>query len=254
MHEISIRYRPELVEVDVLWHLFHQLLGSLRHNGQLIGRNMQPYEKDGQMLAIIFTATADALDTQHQNKYVREGIEALEKYCAHSLIIKHVGKVENETNLICACTQHKHLLLYYYQELSPVLCGTCEKAIPLFRLPHLHDFGFWNLTSWQSAYMACVMLDLNCGTGEKWAIKQQCDPRSGLSKQGRAVGEKIMEAMGVKTYYFLSNFSKGSRKKDINRPCPGCGGPWRLKNEIHKYVRYQCDTCLLMSAESTNTK
>jgi predicted nucleic acid-binding Zn ribbon protein len=253
MHELSIKYDPAKFKDDELWHAFYELLGFLRHSGQLVGRNMQPYEKNGQMLATIYTATEDALDAKYHNKYVVQGIAKLEEMCDNKLIIKHVGFGEDEKNKICTCTEHQHFLLYYYQEYSPVVCGTCEKAVPLFKMPHLHDFGFWNVTNWISAYKGCVLIDLNCGAGEKWAIKQQCDYNSGLSKQGRAVAQKITEATGVKTYYFLSNFSKGSKKKDKIRPCPSCGEAWRLEKEIHRYVRFKCDTCLLMSAESTSS-
>jgi predicted nucleic acid-binding Zn ribbon protein len=252
MHTISIKYADD-IDQNELWHAFNGLLGFLRHNGQLIGRYMQPFAKDGRISATFPTATEDALDKQHHNKYVVDGIGKLEELCGQKLEIEWVGYGEDQEKSICDCTKHKHFLLYYYGEYSPIVCGSCEKQLPLFKMPKLYDnTEYWNLTNWQSAYQGCVLIDLNCGTGERWAIRQQCDYNSGLSKQGREVAAKITEITGVKTYYFLSNFSKRSRKKDIERPCPSCGGEWHLEKSIHGYVHHKCDKCLLMSAYSNH--
>ncbi len=251
MHEISIKYKPT-VDQNELWHAFYGLLGFLWHNGQLIGRYMQPYAKDGQISATFPTATDDALDAKYHNKYVIDGIAKLEELCSQKLEIEWVGFGEDQEDSICNCTEHEHFLLRYHDEYSSILCGSCEKQVPLFRMPKLHDFGYWNLTNWESAYLGFVLIDLNCGAGEKWAIKQQCDYDSGLSKQGREVAAKITEATGVKTYYFLANYSKRSKVKDIARPCPSCSGDWHLDAPIHQYVRQKCDKCLLMSAYSNH--
>ncbi len=251
MHTISIKYHSK-IDQNELWHAFYDFLGYLRHNGQLIGRYMHPYAKDGSISATFPTATEDALDEKYHNKYVIDGIRKLENLCGQKLKIEWVGSGEDQETSICNCTKHKYFLLYYYKDYSPILCGSCEKQVPLFQMPKLHDFGYWNLTNWLNAYEGCVLIDLNCGTGERWAIKQQCDFDSGLSVQGRAVAAKITEATGVKTYYFLSNFSKRSKTKDRNRPCPSCGGDWHLAEEIHGYVRHKCDKCLLMSAYSNH--
>jgi predicted nucleic acid-binding Zn ribbon protein len=247
MHTISIKYN-KAVDENELWHAFNQLLGSLRHNGQLIGREMQPYKNKNRMYATIFTAAENTLDKKYHNKYVNDGIAALEKLCGYPLEIKYAGSTEDEENSICTCKKHQHFLLRYFNQFSPLLCGTCNKAVPLYKLPKLHDFGYWNITGWQSNYMACVILDVNCTVGEKWAIKQQCDYNSALSKQGRQVAKDITAATGTKTYYYLSNFSRRSKVKDIARPCPGCGGSWRLQKKIHDYVWFKCANCLLMSS------
>jgi predicted nucleic acid-binding Zn ribbon protein len=69
MYSISIRYGNEIDENEV-WHSFYMLLGFLQYNGQLIGRFMEPYAKDGRISAVFPTATQDALDTKYQKKTV----------------------------------------------------------------------------------------------------------------------------------------------------------------------------------------
>jgi predicted nucleic acid-binding Zn ribbon protein len=84
--------------------------------------------------------------------------------------------------------------------------------------------------------------------GEEWAIAQQSNYDSELSKQGREVAAKLTQVSGVPTYYYLTNFSQRSADDDRSRPCPSCGGDWHLDQEIHGFFRHRCDKCLLMSS------
>ena len=251
MHQISIKFSED-IDQNELWHTFYELLGYLRHNGQLLGRNMVPYMQENQISATFQTFTAEALNEHFFNKYVSDSVHKLEKFCHNRLIINHVGFGEDEQSSECKCIKYSYFLLMYHREYSPIVCGTCNKSVPLHRMPKLHDFGYWTLTNWQNVYFGAMLIDLNCGTGERWAMKQQTDFDSGLSKQGLELCQKISETTGIKTYYFLANFAKRTQAKDIVRPCPSCGDAWHLDNEIHGYVRFKCDKCLLMSSYSSN--
>jgi predicted nucleic acid-binding Zn ribbon protein len=252
MHTLSIKYNLPIDENE-LWHVFWEVLAAMRQNGQMVGRAMQPYRSEGVMHATIMTFTAEALDAKYHNEYVVEGIEKLEELCGNTLIINHVGYSEDEEKLICSCSKRPYFLMLYHRDFSPIVCGGCDKTVPLFKLPKIyHGNSMYPITSWQSAYLGCVLVDLNCGEGERWAIRQQSDPNSGLSKQGRKITTKIEELTGTKVYYFIANYKTTTRKKDIARPCPGCGGAWHLEDEIHDYIRYKCDRCLLVSAYSNN--
>ena len=251
MHELSIKIKKD-IDLNELFHTFWSVLGAMRQNGQLNGREMSPFLQNDTMKAVVSSITEEGLNGNYHNKYVSEGIEVLEKLCGNTLEIKFLGFREGEETAICQCAEHAYFVLNYYKDFSPLVCGSCNKAYPVFKLPKLEDFSYWRLLSWMSAYQGCLLLDLNCGTGEKWAMKQQCDPNSGLSIQGRKVTAKIMEETGVKTYYYLSNFSKKKKAIDIARPCPSCGGEWHLEEEIHGNIRHKCDKCLLVSTYSSN--
>lgn len=247
MHELSIEIKKDTDENE-LFHAFWSVLGAMRQNGQLNGREMSPFLQENKMSAVVSSITEDGLNEKYHNKYVLEAILALEEICDNQLEIKFLGFREGEENAICCCAEHAYFVLNYYKDFSPIVCGSCDKAYPIFRLPKLEDFSYWRLYAWLSAYQGCVLLDLNCGTGEKWAMKQQSDSNSGLSIQGRKVTAKIMEATGVTTYYYLTNFSKKTKVKDAARPCPSCGEAWHLEQEIHGNIRHKCDKCLLMSS------
>jgi predicted nucleic acid-binding Zn ribbon protein len=247
MHTLSIAY-DQTVDESAVWHQFNLLLGNLRHNGQLIGREMHPHTLAGRMSATVFTVTEEALDERWHNDYVRTSIAGLEQICNNLLKISYVGRSEDE--VVCDCQTHPYYVLTGFYQFSPLFCGGCSREIPLFRFPKLHDLGYWTLTGWDNNYRACITLDLNCTVGERWAIRQQCDPASALSRQGRAVATRIAELTNTPVYYYLPNFIKRPKAKDRARPCPGCGAAWQLPTAIHGYVRHRCDTCLLMSSRN----
>jgi predicted nucleic acid-binding Zn ribbon protein len=249
MHSLSIHFK-EGSNQEELWHKFYQVCGSLRENGQTNGREMSAFIKENSISITLLTFTEEALDQKYFSKYVNESISALEELCANKLKIKYLGHVEDEPSSACGCKNHAYFVLYHHGNFSPISCGSCQKFVPLFKLPKLFDTRVWDILAWENTYKAIKILDLNCGTGERWAIKQQCDFDSGLSKQGLDLAKKITEASGILTYYFLANFKKIPKQKDINRPCPSCGGGWHLEKEIFGYFRYKCDKCLLMSSYS----
>jgi predicted nucleic acid-binding Zn ribbon protein len=252
MHSLSIKFKKSIDENE-LWHLFYNLLAYLRHSGQLVGRDMNPFVLNGKMSASIVTATEDALDEKNQNSYVKKGIESLEKLCGYQLQTKFCGYGENQKQSVCMCKKHKHLLLRFSDEYSPVQCGSCYKSIPLYKLKKIRDDGYEPITSWMSNSLACVLLDINCRVGEKWAIKQQSNPHTELGKEGIAVTKLIAEKNGIPCYYYLHNYAKHSVKKDNERTCPNCGHEWKLAQEIHQWVWFKCDRCFLMSGKTTNS-
>jgi predicted nucleic acid-binding Zn ribbon protein len=252
MHSISIKVKKS-ADLNNVLDCFWTLLSNLRHSGQLVGRDMNPYYLQGKIMATIVTATEDALDEKYQNTYVKKTINELETLCRNSVETKFVGHSENQENAICNCKKHKHFLLRYFNELSPIECGTCFKAVPLFKIKKIKDDGYEPITSWMSNMLACVLLDINCTVGEKWAIKQQSHPNTELSKQGLSVVKLITEKTKTPCYYYLHNYAKRSIAKDNARPCPSCNGEWILKKEIHKYVWFKCDECCLMSGKTTNS-
>jgi predicted nucleic acid-binding Zn ribbon protein len=250
MHQISIRYTKK-VDEEMLFGLFDGLHSALRENGQVNGRERRIYAHKGKMHTIFFTVTKSALSSKYHSQDVIDFIEKIEKLCKEPLETKYNGRYEDEKDSICKCKKEKrkYLVLYYFNDSSPVICSSCDKAIPIYTLPKIHhSVNYWELVGWLNNYNACVILDVNCSVGERWAIKQQCDYKSELSKEGRAVAAKIAEVTGTPTYYFLPNFSKTPPKKDQTRPCPSCGGDWHLDAPIHGYFRHRCDKCLLMSA------
>jgi predicted nucleic acid-binding Zn ribbon protein len=245
MHNILIENKNKAVKND-LWHQFYLLLGGLRHNGQILRHDLHPYLKDDFMAATVYTVTTEALAAKYFDQNVQDCITKLEELCGAKLAITYLGSSEDEATALCTCEQHPYYVLYGICQFYPILCGSCGLEVLLFQLAQLRNTNFWLLATWEKNYRACVTLDICSTVGERWAIKQQSDYNSALSHQGREVATKITELTGVNTYYFLTNFTNRSPKKDRLRPCPSCGGEWHIPERI-RYFRYQCDRCLLIS-------
>jgi predicted nucleic acid-binding Zn ribbon protein len=251
MHTLSIKFN-KLTDENELWQAFWGLLAALRQNGQLVGRAMQPYKHNHKIMASIVTASVNALDVKYFNSAVQKSIATLEKLCGNKLQIKFVGLGEGQENEVCTCKKSKHYLLREADTYSPIQCGSCYKSVPLYLLKKIKDDAYEPINSFLSNAYACFLLDIGCVVGESWAIKQRSSPNTELGKQGLAVAKLVSEKTGIKCYYYLHNYAKRSVAKDNARPCPGCGGTWALKKEIHQWVWFKCDVCLLMSGRSTN--
>lgn len=75
---------------------------------------------------------------------------------------------------------------------------------------------------------------------------------SNLSKQGMEICKRIEELTSIPTYYFLYNYRK-ARGDQLSRPCPICSSKWNLKEQLHNFYDFKCDTCRLVSTISPNT-
>jgi predicted nucleic acid-binding Zn ribbon protein len=246
MHQISITY-PHTVDRDELFHAIYELIGYYRHNGQIRGREFHPYLKSREIAVTSFTPAADALDRKYANKYVIDGTAKLEKLCDSKLKIEFLGAGEDDLICTCQCIPFYVLLT---GDLSPIYCGGCGNPRPLYLLPKLHDFGYWNLIGWENNYRACDILDLNCAVGERWAIGQKCRHDSALATQGREICQQIAKLTDIPTYYYLPNYRKISRSQDRRRSCPSCGSKWLLAIQEEPYSDFKCSQCYLVSSLS----
>jgi predicted nucleic acid-binding Zn ribbon protein len=250
MHSLSIKYKDGLDENE-LWHAFYGLLVALRDNGQIFGQSMMSYAKNGRISATSPTATNDALAPQYFDENIKKSILKLEDLCSHKLETEWVGNGEDQVKSICQCTHFDHFMLYYRypDDYSSLSCGTCGKRVPLFKVKGFKDT---NLIYWQHIYGAITTLDIASSIGEKWAIKQECNVRSKLSIMGREIASKLTKNTGIKTYYHLANYAKRKKEKDMNRPCPSCGGEWHYTIENTLNIQHKCENCMLMSSYSSN--
>jgi predicted nucleic acid-binding Zn ribbon protein len=260
MHKISIVCLPEIENRqdgrDIRNELFHgieELLSYYYQNGQ-IAQGYCPYFSDfdrdttgaGEIACTVMTPAPDALNDRYSNRYTRQGIAKLEQLCASKLAIEYLGAVEDPA--YCNCPQSaSYILMAYYRSVSPIACGSCGCIKPLYLLPKVHDDGYWTIRGWEKIYQACMILDIQCGTGERWAIGQQCHHDSALSRQGRDLCRQIAELSGIPTYYFLPNYRKISAHRDRARLCPQCGGDWLLTQRELPRLDFRCDRCGLVS-------
>lgn len=236
-------------EADEASHAINGLLGALRMNGQICGREWGIAIQAAAYVARVLVPEADALDQRHANKYVRRYSSALAVANMADPRGELVGE-DLDSPGVCICRERRSYLLYTtYLSLEPPLrCGECFLPIALYRIPPIRDDEYYDLVVWQSDYQACDTLWMNSTTLERASHRQLSRPDSSLSMQGMALSEKIGESTGRPVYYYLRRYGGRSLALERKRRCPSCDGEWLLPEPWHRRFDFRCDRCRLVSA------
>jgi predicted nucleic acid-binding Zn ribbon protein len=226
-----------------------------RSNGQRLGRVESQYIKNDKIVCLPYTLEKNSLDKKYNSFYVNRQIQKIEELCHSKIRIKLVGKSYNDYKFPCKCKKSKFFILItdYITIDSPLTCGNCNNTVPLYRLPAYDDYGYMPILNWETNYISCDSLQMNCEVGERWALNQMQRTKSKLSKQGIKICKKIENLTSVPTYYYLYNYRK-AKKNESSKPCPNCSKKWSLKKQLHNLYDFKCDRCRIISTISVNSE
>ena len=252
IQEISIDIKNK-ADRDEIVDGFGLLMEFYRGSGQKQGKIETQYLVDNKIIGLPFTLEKDSLNKKNNNFYVDRQIEKLENICSAKLQTKKVGKSYESYQSPCNCNKSDFYILItnFITIESPISCGTCNKSVPLYRLPKYYDHGYLPILSWETNYISCDSLQMNCEVGERWALNQMQDLTSALSKQGLKICRTLETLTSTPTYYYLHNYTK-YKGGDLTRLCPSCKNNWALKNRLHNLYDFKCDRCKLVSTISPN--
>lgn len=253
IQQISIKIKSKK-DSNELVDEFNLLMAFYRGNGQVQGKIQSEYIKDNKIESLPYTLEKNSLNKKYNNFYVNRQSKKIEELCNSKLEYRTLGKSYENYKTPCTCKSSGFYILTtnYVSIASPLTCGDCNKSVPLYKLPVYYDHGYMPILSWESNYISCDTLQMNCQVGEVWALKQMEDLKSQLSKQGLKICRKIEELTSIPTYYYLYNYVK-FKGDNLSRPCPNCGKRWGLKKQLHKYYDFKCDKCKLVSTISPNS-
>jgi len=253
IQEISIDINTK-VNKDELIEEFGLLMSFYRNNGQIQGKLESQYINNNKIVCLPFSLEKNSLNKKFNNFYVNQQSKKIEALCNSILTFKTVGKSYDNYKTPCNCNKPDFYILItnYISIASPLTCGTCNKSVPLYRLPIYYDYGYMPILSWETNYISCDSLQMNCEVGERWALNQMQEITSQLSKQGLEICKKIEELTLIPTFYYLHNYKK-LREDQLSKPCPGCNNKWELKNQLHNFYDFKCDKCKIISIISPNS-
>jgi predicted nucleic acid-binding Zn ribbon protein len=253
IQEISIDIKTKADKGELIDE-FGLLMSFYRSSGQTQGRIESQYVENNKIVCLPFTLEKNSLDKKFNNFYVNRQTKKVEELCNSKLTFKTVGKSYDSYKTPCKCKKSDFYILItnYVTIESPLTCGTCNKSVPLYRLPEYYDFGYMPILSWETNYISCDSLQMNCEVGERWALNQMQEITSQLSKQGLGICRKIEELTSVPTYYYLHNYKK-FKGEQLTRPCPSCNKKWDLKTQLHNHYDFKCDKCKIVSTISPNS-
>ena len=254
IQEISLEIKPD-IDYEELLDKFEILMKVYRGSGQTQGKIESEFVTDTQITCYPYTLESDSLDKKYNNHYVKFWSKCVEEIADAKLSFKLVGKSHKDYNGACKCNKSDFYILQtsYTTISSPVICGNCNYSVPLYKLPIYYDYGYMPILKWESNYQSCDTLNMNCEVGEMWAMKQMWRLDSALSQQGIEICKKLTELTNIPTYYYLFNYRRISKKKDLARKCPSCKGNWLLKEKLHEEFDFKCDKCRLISSLSSNS-
>lgn len=243
--EIAISKNQKTVSAEDREDAVHWFLAALLNNGQIL-EDYQCTEDGNRYIAFASLPARDALDGKHNSEYVKKSYADLKKAGLLKPRIRIRGLVEDA----CQCSKNQWFILFtdYLSTQSPLKCGKCFCAVPLYRIPHLSGGEYLNIRHWQADYKACDTLQMHCGTDrEGFGTRQMSELDSSLSQEGIALCRAIEKATHNPTYYFLYRYEGLDKEQEKNRKCPSCGGNWILKKQLHRLFDFRCYQCRLLS-------
>lgn len=235
---LSLKGQNDSDYSDQLQHF----LGTLRAGGQIISKVYPIIQKVEAFEAIVMTLEKDSLEKQNDSIYSLK----LRESFGTALSIKLLGQNDLESNL-CTCQSPTANVLYttYVKIGSPLHCGDCFGEVPLYRLENTE--GYDAIMSWESNYIACDTLQMNCAVGETFGVDQISNLDSELSQLGLKCCKEIERLTGKPSYYYLYNYKEISVEEDKKNVCPSCGEAWFLEEQILDHFDFKCSSCHLLS-------
>lgn len=247
MYTAAIDICPKKYEKDKDYSdLLSGLLGCLRKNGQVLGREYPITQSGNIFSAYVSTPDQDSLNQKYNNKYVNKAISQLGG--KEVVSFRNLGK-DPESGDKCKCNNRKAIILFtsYLSIESPLSCGICFGSIPLYEIPKTYDDEYYDIICWESDYQACDQLQMNCAVGERFAMNQMLKIDSALNTIGIGICQTISEKCNIPVYYYLFKGAGRSRKSERERVCPSCGGHWLLEEPYQDIFDFKCDKCCLLS-------
>ena len=246
MYLLSMTTYPNEQQQEDNYSLFEEeqnwYFSALIKNGQILSNDCNTIKIEDKFVTYLLAPEKDSLDLKNANVYVEKFYNKLVTLCRQSPSVELLGE-SVDYQLSCNCATSDDYMLYsdYATNESPVVCGNCGQAVPLYKLPKI--FGedeYYTVLNWQEAYTACDRLFMQ-GIGERFAYKQLSKATSDLSKQALEICKEFEIATNKPFYYFLFRYYSPHKSS-----CPLCSEPWELVNETLK-TDYCCKQCRLIA-------
>lgn len=217
-------------------------LGSLPKWGQIIGEAVHGVI-DTRLQAYVRLPRSDALDACHMSRYAQDWLGKLEALCGCAMAVRILTPVDG-IQAHADWNQAAWLVLYGagLDGLAPVRDQNMNQ-LPSYLLPidadEMEKIFFWarNEDRHSGLWFSGVSL-------EKEIFVALADPRSDLNFHARDLAAMVEKATGKPTYIHLFRHYALPGGAELTRPCPLCGGPWKVEGETFEF---RCEPCRLTS-------
>lgn len=224
-------------------------LGVMRMSGRVLGKEFLLIQNKNNFVSIVPIPAKDAFENLANSKYVQKSLDKFAELKLKQPIFKILG-IENSESLACGCAEINAFILFttYVLIQSPLRCSECFLPIQLYKIPPFPNSGdSYEIIVWQSDYKSCDSLQMNCQTGERFALRQMLEIDSSLTKQGLKICVEIKKLTNKDCYYYLHKYRGKTDETERARKCPLCSGEWLLPKPWHDLFDFKCDNCCLLS-------
>ena len=244
----STGYQPEVVE-----HLEY-LMGCLYRSRQIVNEDWCFVQDPISLRVSVTCPELNSLDPQNSTLYAKNWLSKIE--IALQMPVRFVPTGHDPRYPFYVEQGKPSFYILNFEGYSPLLNGDSNEPVPLYKIPFTYhdDACYDDIRFWSYNYESVYGLWFNGAVGEQFALRQMQDVDSALSKQGRAVCQRIEEVTGVPTYYFLFNYRRRSLKQDGAWKCPLCGKEWLVASaKSSDDIAFRCSESRLMSRFSQNS-
>lgn len=253
MHTVEIVF-PSTKFSEAIDSAVNQLIGCWRNNGQLAGREFPSWMDNDGIHCSSQIPAQNALSLENNSLYADEALSRLADLKAAPVITDKGPCPESDGP--CRCAARQSLILYtnFVSMESPARCGDCFRPIPLYTFGAPKDTDYFDVLAWEADYKACDTLQMGCSVGERFGERQLYEHDSPLNRQAGAIARRLEKLTGVPTYTYLMKSRGKTLGAEQRRPCPRCGGAWRMRKPRHDRFDFCCEKCRLIANIAWNVR
>lgn len=235
--------RPDIDEFDDKMQWF---ISSLCKNGQILLDYQNTVKFEDFYACRVVALEIDSLSEKYSNKYTTQFLKEVNERSIKFSELIYIGENYDVENC-CTCKSSSHYILATdcLSNAPPILCGDCQKSVPLYKFPKTYyNLEYYDLLGWQKVYQSCDRQFLE-RIGGHYGYKMMHNVDSALSKEALRYCRVLEEKVNKPFYYFLFNYYNKNKLF-----CPKCGKLWiNQKIETIYKVHYDCvcHRCRLVS-------
>ncbi|WP_214000293.1 DUF2310 family Zn-ribbon-containing protein [Arsukibacterium sp.] len=221
---------------------------ALIFNGNVLGREFPTAWQQDRFSSRLVIPTDNALHKSH--------LSARALQAEQQLITAGLAYPQFEVLGMDVMSQHTSnspvagsvLFTTFSDNCSPLRNLADLAPLPLYQLQPGSGVDHEGLIRWQIQFQALdeVQQQQNRVLA-KTAENSLQQYHSKLNQQGRQLARRISQQNNLPVYYALYSGSSKNCAAEATKPCPGCGGNWRLAKPLLALFDFKCDNCLLLS-------
>ena len=244
---------------DAIFEKLNGYWSALSNNGQVFG-GFDIFFNNGEIFLTTVLPEEDALLEANSNDYVKERHKKLKDLFDIEITREGIN-LEYPDSCTCKKPSWYYLFNNYIYENMPLICGDCNHAVPLYKVPYI--FGekeHWSVLNWQNAHSRMNGLWVH-GFWDRFTYGELSKYNSKLNREGREICKEFEKVLGVPVYYVLFSFEHEDEPDEKHpliprglqngtpKVCPQCKGEWMDNTE---YIK--CGKCRLMYDSPTSEK